>query len=216
MRRRVLRVAFPAIPLRRQNQSGSSPNQPPMQSLHRRMHAYILKRFKSWCKANNASYLPARHQDVVAFLTELAKTYPQSYLKLALTAIARIHTDAGYTPPSHEPEVTSALKHLKGTPRQLVTDSQPRRKPRPTNSAMDRLVPTTQIRTGRRNRRTISPVLTATGHWALRRLPEEVPIRDRPPCTQTARSLTTRKHKHSSTPPPQAPNEKPSAMPPGR
>ena len=87
-------------------------------------HAPLLKRFQSWCKANNASYLPARHQDVVAFLTELAKTYPQSYLKLALSAIARMHTDAGYTPPSHEPEVTSALKHLKGTPRQLVTDSQ--------------------------------------------------------------------------------------------
>ena len=86
--------------------------------------APLLKRFQSWCKANNASYLPARHQDVVAFLTELAKTYPQSYLKLASSAIARIHTDAGYTPPSREPEVTSALKHLKGTPRQLVTDSQ--------------------------------------------------------------------------------------------
>ena len=85
-------------------------------------HAPLLKRFKSWCKANNASYLPARHQDVVAFLTELAKTYPQSYLKLESTAIARIHTDAGYTPPSLEPEVASALKHLKGTPRQLVTD----------------------------------------------------------------------------------------------
>ena len=86
-------------------------------------HAPILKRFKSWCTANNASYLPAPHQDVVAFLTELAKTYPQSYLKLASSVIARIHTDAGYTPPSSEPEVTSALKHLKGTPRQLVTDS---------------------------------------------------------------------------------------------
>ena len=85
-------------------------------------HAPLLKRFKSWCKANNASYLPARHQDVVAFLTELAKTYPQSYLKLVSTAIARIHTDAGYTSPSLDPEVASALKHLKGTPRQLVTD----------------------------------------------------------------------------------------------
>ena len=83
---------------------------------------YILKRFQSWCKANNASYLPAPHQDVVAFLTELAKDYSPGYLKLASNAIARIHTDAGYTPPSHEPEVTSALKHLKGTPKQLVTD----------------------------------------------------------------------------------------------
>ena len=83
---------------------------------------YILKRFKSWCKANNAIYLPAPHQDVAAFLTELSKTYPPSYLQTASSAIARMHTDAGYTPPSHEPEVTSALKHLKGTPRQLVTD----------------------------------------------------------------------------------------------
>ena len=84
---------------------------------------YILKRFKSWCKANNATYLPARHQDVVAFLTELSKAYSHNYLNRASTAIARIHTDAGYTPPSHEPEVTSALKHLKGTPNQLVTDT---------------------------------------------------------------------------------------------
>ena len=84
---------------------------------------YILKRFKSWCKANNAIYLPAPHQDVAAFLTELAKDFPPGYLKLASSAIARIHTDAGYTPPSHEPEVISALKHLKGTPRQLVTDT---------------------------------------------------------------------------------------------
>ena len=85
--------------------------------------APILKRFQSWCKANNSSYLPARNQDVVAFLTELAKTYSHSYLKQASTAIGRIHIDAGYTPPSREPEVTSALKHLKGTPRQLVTDT---------------------------------------------------------------------------------------------
>ena len=85
--------------------------------------APILKRFQSWCKANNASYLPARHQDVVAFLTELAKTYSNGYLRQASSAIARMHTDAGYTPPSREPEVTSALKHLKGTPRQLVTDT---------------------------------------------------------------------------------------------
>ena len=85
--------------------------------------APILKRFQSWCKANNASYLPARYQDVAAFLTELAKTFSHSYLQAASTAIARIHTDAGYSPPSSEPEVASALKHLKGTPRQLVTDT---------------------------------------------------------------------------------------------
>ena len=82
-----------------------------------------LKRFESWCKANGATSLPARLQDVVSFLTELAKTHPKSYLKRALTAIGRIHTMAGYPPPSLEPEVTSALKHLKGTPRQLVTDT---------------------------------------------------------------------------------------------
>ena len=85
--------------------------------------APILKRFHSWCKANNAIYLPAPHQDVVAFLTEMAKTYSHVYLKQASSAIARMHTDAGYAPPSREPEVISALKHLKGTPRQLVTDS---------------------------------------------------------------------------------------------
>ena len=83
----------------------------------------ILKRFKSWCKANGTTSLPARLQDVVSFLTELAKTHPKSYLKKALTAIGRMHTMAGYPPPSLEPEVKSALKHLKGTPRQLVTDT---------------------------------------------------------------------------------------------
>ena len=56
-------------------------------------------------------------------LTELAKTFSHSYLRRASVAIARIHTDAGNTPPSREPEVTSVLKHLKGTPRQLVTDT---------------------------------------------------------------------------------------------
>ena len=85
--------------------------------------APVLKRFQSWCKANNAIYLPARYQDVAAFLTELSKTFSHSYLQRASVAIARIHTDAGNTPPSREPEVTSVLKHLKGTPRQLVTDT---------------------------------------------------------------------------------------------
>ena len=85
--------------------------------------APLVKRFQSWCKANNFIYLPARHQDVAAFLTEMAKDYSHGYLKRALSAIARMHTDAGYTPPSHEPEVTSALKNFKGTPRQLVTDT---------------------------------------------------------------------------------------------
>ena len=85
--------------------------------------APILKRFKSWCKANNTIYLPARYQDIAAFLTEMAKTYSPSYLQTASTTIARMHTDAGYSTPAHEPEVSSALKHLKGTPRQLVTDS---------------------------------------------------------------------------------------------
>ena len=83
----------------------------------------ILKRFESWCKANGATSLPARLQDVVSFLTELAKTHPKSYLKQASKAIGCMHTMAGYAPPSREPEVTSALKHLKGTPRQLVTDT---------------------------------------------------------------------------------------------
>ena len=66
---------------------------------------------------------PAPPQDVVSFLTELAKTHPKSYLKQASKAIGAIHTMAGYAPPSREPEVTSALKHLKGTPRQLVSDT---------------------------------------------------------------------------------------------
>ena len=83
----------------------------------------ILKRFESWCKANGTTSLPAQLQDVVSFLTELAKTHPKSYLKHAVTAIGRMHTMAGYAPPSREPEVTSALKHLKGTPKQLVTDT---------------------------------------------------------------------------------------------
>ena len=164
--------------------------------------APILKRFQSWCKANNSSYLPARNQDVVAFLTELAKTYSHSYLKQASTAIGRIHIDAGYTPPSREPEVTLCPETPQGNAQATRYRHQLRRKPRPTNSAMDRLVPTTQIRTGRRNRRTISPVLTATGHWALRRRPEEVPIRDRPHVrrpldhSQPANTSTHRRHPH--------------------
>ena len=85
--------------------------------------ASLLKRFRSWCTANNAGYLPARHQDVVAFLTELAKEFSHGHLKLASGAIARMHIDAGYTPPSREPEVTSALKRLRGAPKQFVTDT---------------------------------------------------------------------------------------------
>ena len=100
---------------------GRSPTSQSKASIDR--DAPLLKRFHSWCKANNASYLPAPNQDVVAFLTEMAKTHSHSYLKVALTAIARMHTNAGYTPPSREPEVAFALKHLKGTPRQLYTDT---------------------------------------------------------------------------------------------
>ena len=98
-----------------------SPTSQSKASIDRR--APILKRFKSWCKANNTIYLPARHQDIAAFLTELSKTYSPSYLQTASTTIARMHTDAGYSTPAREPEVSSALKHLKGTPRQLVTDT---------------------------------------------------------------------------------------------
>ena len=84
----------------------------------------IVKLYECWCKDNGTTTIPAPPQDVVSFLTELAKTHPKSYLKQASKAIGALHTMAGYAPPSREPEVTSALKHLNGTPRQLVTDTE--------------------------------------------------------------------------------------------
>ena len=84
----------------------------------------IIRRFESWCKANGATPLPAKTEVFIAFLTELAETFPKSYLIQARTAIGRMHTAAGYAPPSRTPAVSTALKNLQGTPRQPVTDTQ--------------------------------------------------------------------------------------------
>ena len=98
---------------------------PPSLSYHTRDHyTPALKRYESWCKTNHITSLPAQPQDVAAFLTQLAESKSTGYLQQASCAISRLHILAGYASPTRDPAVTSTLKNIRGTPAQLVTDTE--------------------------------------------------------------------------------------------
>ena len=80
-------------------------------------HTPLLNRFEAWCKTHGVNSLPAPPEDVAAFLKELAKSHSTSQVVTAAAAIGRLHTTAGYAPPSEAPAVTSALKEIQGTPK---------------------------------------------------------------------------------------------------
>ena len=84
----------------------------------------VLQRFETWSKANHVTNLPARQEDVIAFLTEFAKRHPKTYVEDAAWLIGRMHTDAGFASPTRGRAFHAAMKNLQGTPKQLVADTE--------------------------------------------------------------------------------------------